>query len=135
MKHKVVVYGSLLEGLGNHPLLQRHGARKLGTFKTKPEFTMVSLGGFPGVTREGNTSITVEVYEVDDACLKDLNSLEGYRGEEQDNFYDREEIETPFGKSFIYTYNHIRPTSAKSQVENGDWKEYIHQKSPSLWTE
>lgn len=125
MKYKVAVYGSLLQGLGNYPLLERHGAKLLGLHKTDPEFTMVSLGGFPGVIKIGDTSIHTEIYEVDDSCLESLNNLEGYEGRNKNNFYDRETIETCFGKSFIYLLNRTfyDIKDLRNIVKSGNWRE------------
>jgi gamma-glutamylcyclotransferase (GGCT)/AIG2-like uncharacterized protein YtfP len=72
----VFVYGSLLAGEGNHRVLR--GARLLGPAKTPQEFSMFSLGSFPGVVRGGETAIVGEVYEVDAATLAGLDQLEGH---------------------------------------------------------
>lgn len=90
MSHKVIVYGTLKKGFGNHRLLET--SKFLGT--TSVPGTMYSLGGFPGVRldRLGQTSIKCEVYEVDGATLVNLDRLEGYRGPGLNNFYDRRNI-------------------------------------------
>jgi len=82
---KVLVYGSLKKGFGNHHILEN--ARFLGKAVTSPEFTMLHLGGFPGIVRGGETAITGEVYEVDAATLRRLDRLEGHP-----NFYRRDVI-------------------------------------------
>ena len=130
MKHKVTVYGSLLQGLGNYPLLERHNAKRLGEFKTEPKFTMISLGGFPGVVKNGTTAIHAEVYEVDDNCLASLDGLEGFRGEGKHNFYDRETIDTPFGESFIYfLHNANIVEKSPTIVGSGDWKNWREERT------
>lgn len=122
MNHLVAVYGSLREGMHNHRLLERGDAKLIGEFKTKPEYTMFSLGSFPGVSKKGKSSIVLEVYEVDDDTLENLDSLEGYRkNNPKESFYIREVIDTPFGESYIYLTAQRKNTDI---VESGDWKKY-----------
>ncbi|RYZ17557.1 MAG: gamma-glutamylcyclotransferase [Myxococcaceae bacterium] len=73
---RIFVYGTLLAGESNHRLLRT--ARLLGRARTEAAWTMVSLGGFPGVHVGGETSIAGEVYEVDTATLAELDRLEGH---------------------------------------------------------
>jgi gamma-glutamylcyclotransferase (GGCT)/AIG2-like uncharacterized protein YtfP len=112
--NKVFVYGTLKKGHGNHRLLE--GSKLLGNVITKPMFTMVSLGGFPGVLLEGSTPIVGEVYEVDEVTMQHLDYLEGYP-----NFYDRTQIHTEHGSAWMYF---LGPTYKDSHdiVEDGDWK-------------
>lgn len=122
------VYGSLRKGLGNHPVL---GDSKLvGECKTPPTFTMFSMfgGGFPGVIKSGNTSIVLEVYEAADARTEQrLDNLEGYRGPNNPrNFYNKELIDTPYGKAYIYYIN--SSTTGLQEVESGDWKQFKENK-------
>lgn len=102
-KKQVAVYGTLKQGQGNHALLQ--GSKFLGKDLTPPHYGFYSLGGFPAITLKGNTPVPIEVYEVkDDIQMERLNRLEGYSEEGPNNFYDRMEIDTKFGKSFIYFF-------------------------------
>jgi gamma-glutamylaminecyclotransferase len=73
---KIVVYGSLRKGLGNHRLLE--GSPFLGNVLTDPSYTMIHMGGFPGVIAQGNTAIRGEMYEVDQETLQDLDRLESH---------------------------------------------------------
>ena len=82
--HRVFVYGSLRRGFHNFRLLE--DSKFLGKATTAPEFSMLHLGGFPGIIRGGETAIHGEVFEVDDATLLRLDRLEGHPG-----FYRREE--------------------------------------------
>ena len=117
----VAVYGSLVSQMHNHNYYLSD-SKLLGKFNTEPEYTLHSLGSFPGLKLNGNTSIVMEVYEVDKGTLKRLNQLEGYYPEETPTFYDRIEIDTPWGKAFTYIY--VNPLSKDSVVESGDWKKY-----------
>jgi gamma-glutamylaminecyclotransferase len=74
--HIVAVYGSLRRGFGNHRLLE--GSTYLGEAMSPAEYTMLHLGGFPGIVRGGETAIKVELYEVDDDTLYRLDRLESH---------------------------------------------------------
>ena len=131
-KYLVSVYGSLRKTMGNHHYYLSSSEYK-GTFTTEPEYTLHSLSFYPGLKLNGNTSVVMEVYEVDEDTLKNLNRLEGYRPNEKATFYDRIEINTPWGKAFTYIY--VNELSKESIVESGDWCKYkIEEKSWSSVT-
>ena len=117
-KYLVAVYGSLRKKQSNYEYHLSNSTYK-GTFTTEPEYTMHSLSYYPGLKLNGNTSIVMEVYEVDEETLKTLNRLEGYYPGEKSTFYDRIEIDTPWGKAFTYIY--VNELSKDSIVESGDW--------------
>ena len=123
-KYLVAVYGSLRKKQSNYEYHLSNSTYK-GTFTTEPEYTMHSLSYYPGLKLNGNTSIVMEVYEVDEETLKNLNRLEGYRPGEKSTFYDRIEINTPWGKSFTYIY--VGELSKESIVESGDWCKYKNE--------
>ena len=117
-KYLVSVYGSLRKKQSNYEYHLSNSTYK-GTFTTEPEYTMHSLSYYPGLKLNGNHSIVMEVYEVDEDTLKNLNRLEGYCPGEKSTFYDRIEIDTPWGKAFTYIY--VNKLSKDSIVESGDW--------------
>ena len=117
-KYLVSVYGSLRKKQSNYEYHLSNSTYK-GTFTTEPEYTMHSLSYYPGLKLNGNHSIVMEVYEVDEDTLKNLNRLEGYCPGEKSTFYDRIEIDTPWGKAFTYIY--VNELSKESIVESGDW--------------
>ena len=117
-KHLVAVYGSLRKKQSNYEYHLSNSTYK-GTFTTEPEYTMHSLSYYPGLKLNGNHSIVMEVYEVDEDTLKNLNRLEGYYPGEKSTFYDRIEIDTPWGRAFTYIY--VNELSKESIVESGDW--------------
>ena len=123
-KYLVSCYGSLRRGMGNHQYYLSESEYK-GTFTTEPEYTLHSLSAYPGLKLNGNTSVVMEVYEVDEDTLKNLNRLEGYRPGETSTFYDRIEINTPWGKAFTYIY--VNKLSKDSIVESGDWVKYKNE--------
>ena len=63
MENKLLfVYGSLLSGLHNHSLLDNEEATLLGEATTPPEFSLLDLGSYPGLSLDGTTSVKGEVY-------------------------------------------------------------------------
>ena len=94
-KSLVFVYGSLKRGFSNFGIL--NGATFKGAHTTGVNYTMYSLGGFPGVVARGDTSIQGEVFEVDEAHMKALDRLEGVP-----SFYTRHIIQTSFGPAWMY---------------------------------
>ena len=120
-KYLVGVYGSLRKSMSNYHYYLSSSEYK-GTFSTEPEYTLHSLQWYPGLKLNGNTSVVMEVYEVDEKTLTNLNRLEGYCPGEKSTFYDRIEIDTPWGKAFTYIY--VNELSKDSIVESGDWFEY-----------
>jgi gamma-glutamylaminecyclotransferase len=109
------VYGSLKKGFGNHILLKDTECVFEG-FVEIP-YTMISLGGFPGLLRSGQKNkIYIEVYKVeDDETERNLDRLEGYP-----SFYDKEAVETPVGEAMIY-FLHRDRYGEEDVVEDGNW--------------
>src|SRR5690554_5011492 len=123
-KNLVAVYGSLRSDLGNHRIIKNGSKTELlGTFTTEPIYTLYSLGGFPGLKKDGETAVTVEVYEVDNETAYLIDCLEGYHPDKPATFYDKEYIQTPWGNAGIYIY--VNDLEGKAPVvESGDWKKY-----------
>lgn len=114
---KILVYGTLRATFPNHYLLE--GADFVKYAETTPEFTMISLGGFPGILRGGNTSIKGEVYEVDEPTLKTLDKLE-----RSPDWYKRELVLLDDGswvEAYIYPPLRVKEVGMFVVVESGDW--------------
>lgn len=129
--YKVFVYGSLLSGMGNHRLLE--GSKRLGIAHSPKGFGLVDLGYFPGAVRLKDTDVSIigEVYEVDSITLSRLDRLEGYNTNNPSHgLYNRIEIDTKFGKAFIYIFNaRVKPSELTKMIDNGDWKTYYNKKT------
>lgn len=121
-KKLIAVYGSLRKNLHNHYYIEN--AKYLGEFKTEPLFSLYNLGSFPGLKENGNTSITMEIYEVNEQESKNVDSLEGYSKNIPATFYDKIDIETPYGIASTYIY--VNNISEDRLVESGDWKEFYN---------
>ncbi len=87
MIHRIFVYGTLLSGFGNHKWILEGESTFVGPALSEARYTMLHLGGFPGIVEQGNDTIHGEVYEVDDRKLAELDSLEG-----TPDFYERRPI-------------------------------------------
>lgn len=115
----ISVYGTLRQGCGNHHHLRN--SKLLGVSLTQPSFTMYTNGGFPYVTCNGTTSITIETYELNDLDKPGVFALEGYSGirGHKSNWYDTTSVTTPWGESEIFVMNR---NFSLPIVESGDWK-------------
>lgn len=117
-KNLVYVYGTLLRNHGNWQWALKDRSEYLGKHITEPEYTMLHLGGFPGVIDRGETAIHGEVFSVDDKVFKDLDRLEGYP-----HLYTRKEIDTEYGKSWVYLINDVDGRESRCPIiEDGIWR-------------
>ena len=113
---KIFVYGSLRKGGGLHPAL--NSSECLGTFKTKPMYSLYSLGAFPALVADGLTSVVGELYEVTNDVLSTLDRIEGHP-----HFYIRTPITLENGlEAEVYLLPHV-PYSQEF-IESGDWITY-----------
>ena len=112
---RLFVYGTLLSGEANHPLLA--GAELVGEARTEPAFDLVSLGAFPAMVRGGETAIAGEIYEVDAQTLEALDRLEGHP-----SFYRRLPVRLDDGEE-VLTYL-LNPGQARGRprITSGDWR-------------
>jgi gamma-glutamylcyclotransferase (GGCT)/AIG2-like uncharacterized protein YtfP len=85
--------------------------------KITDQYRMISLGGFPGLLKEGTpTEITVEVYEVtSDRIAGSLDMLEGYP-----SFYDRELTTLVDGRE-CWVYFLGDRYNSYPVIDSGDW--------------
>jgi len=70
----------------------------------------------------GTTSVTMEVYAVDDTVAARVDRLEGYTPGGNNTFYDKIPIETPYGEASVYVY--VNDIPQERIVESGDWKAF-----------
>lgn len=113
----IAVYGSLRKEFGNHGLIK--DAEYKGMFSTDPVYSLYSLGGYPGLKENGNTSVVMEVYAVNEAEAHNVDMLEGYTPGEPAYFYDKVNLETPWGNAGLYIY--VGTPSQNKLVKSGDW--------------
>lgn len=119
MKRLVAVYGTLKQGQGNHRVMGK--SKLLGTHVTEAKYTMYDNGGFPFVYNQGNTPITIEVYEVTDRETSDnINRLEGYSGTRDNprNWYDTVDVDTPYGLAEMFI---TKTPKNLQEITSGVW--------------
>ena len=92
---QVFVYGTLKRGQRNAHYLQQ--AQYLGEFVTDAAYRMFLFDDYPAVCLQGSHAIRGEVYRVTETEFNALDELEGYP-----DFYQRIEIDTSFGQSWVY---------------------------------
>ncbi|MGZ3478040.1 MAG: gamma-glutamylcyclotransferase family protein [Polyangiales bacterium] len=119
------VYGTLLRGEHNHRLLR--GARLVAVARTVPRYTLVSLGGFPGMIDGGRTSVVGEVYRLaDPSMLAVLDRLEGHP-----RFYERRAVSLARGPRNVEGY--VLPadqTRGRPVIVSGDWRAHRAAQRP-----
>lgn len=117
---KVFVYGTLLKGEYNNRHLET--STLLGSSEVKG-FEMRSLGPFPACFHSDlDSKVIGEVWEIDAETFARLDRLEGYP-----RFYDRVEVETPFGNAWMYIQwgDHCEEFEL---VKSGSWREHLTEK-------
>ena len=114
---KIFVYGTLMKGDYNHSIISNRNNKFLKNAVTKKGFTLYDLGGFPGMTKEGNSSVVGEVYEVCNATVSRMDILEGHP-----QFYRRSTIELQCGEkvqTYILDDAYVRGCPV---IKSGSWK-------------
>ena len=72
----VFVYGRMKQGGANHGILAQ--SKFIGGAVTAPLYTLVDLGGFPGLKKDGQRAIHGELYAVDPQTLANIDELEDH---------------------------------------------------------
>lgn len=125
MPHLVFVYGTLMQGHGNHNwlLLGNPDARFVGRGVAENLGLYNVTQGFPGVIREQGASTKGEVYEVGNATLRRMDNLEseGYMYLREKCVVHMENGELV--ESWIYIWNLETPRpETKVPVSDQPWR-------------
>jgi gamma-glutamylaminecyclotransferase len=72
----IFVYGTMLRGEANHTLMT--GARFLRKARTRAEFDLHDLGGFPGMVAGGRTQVKGELFAVTQEGVHNFDELEDH---------------------------------------------------------
>ena len=118
---RVFVYGSLMQGFGNHRLMGN--SELLGPTFTAETFRMTSLGAFPGIVpqdeEDGGVPVLGELYLCDRETRDRLDELEGHP-----HFYRRTEVLMADGKAaWVYVLVR-RGRFAAETVPHADWRAF-----------
>lgn len=113
------VYGTLMRGEINHRFLRL--CRRLGDARTEPGFELADLGTFPALVATGSGVVVGELYEVDEATLRRLDSFE-----DVPNLYVRRAIRVlgPAGREWL-AFAYLMPASAVAgcpRIASGSWR-------------
>jgi gamma-glutamylcyclotransferase (GGCT)/AIG2-like uncharacterized protein YtfP len=100
------VYGTLKRGQVRHGFLV--GQRFVSIAATRPDYRLFNVGEYPAmVSRAPGLSIEGELWEIDDACMRTLDRVEGSDA----GVYVREPVELlpPFDGLSAMTYLYRQP--------------------------
>jgi gamma-glutamylaminecyclotransferase len=112
------VYGTLLRGEANHPLLE--GCRFLREVATGPGFELVDLGEFPGMVKGGRGSVQGELFSVPRDRFVALDALEDHP-----RTYWRTSVELA-DRSKAVTYLLIdEELCSRPRIASGDWRRHL----------
>lgn len=113
-KIRIFVYGTLMREQANSRVLE--GETYLGPAKTKAMYSLLNLGGCPGMV-PGDMSVSGELYEIRRGMLILLDMIEGHP-----NLYRRERIFLDNSEeviSYIFQNNFSFPCP---EIASGDWR-------------
>lgn len=116
---RVMVYGTLKRGHGNHRALE--GAEFLGREVIHGDFTMLDMGWYPGVVRakvgDSEGRVVGEVYRVNEDHLFTMDLIEGHP-----TFYERIRVKTRWKNTWLYTLPADYAKSRPTIIADGLWK-------------
>lgn len=120
-KHLVFVYGTLRRDAARSMSIRFPGAKFIA--EAKVSGSLYDLGAHPGLLLdESNSSVTGEVYEVDDEILNKLDEFEA------SSHYRRKQCEISPGtgrRRICWTYEPDPEFySPRTLIASGDWLEY-----------
>lgn len=128
----VFVYGSLMQGMHNHLLLDRHSAEFVRRGTTDEHFVMYDLGAFPACVRGGDdvgSCVHGELYRVDAAGLVSLDRLEGYRQDAPaTSLYMRVNVLIDGAPAFMYVMHRRNTMTERTEVPAADWRRHFINK-------
>jgi gamma-glutamylaminecyclotransferase len=113
--HVLFVYGTLLSGEANHPVLS--GAEFRGPASTLPEFELVDLGAYPALVRGGRDAVSGELYRVSPELLRIVDSFEGHP-----TLFRRSVIALRGGAEAEAYLVDAGRVSTMPRIKTGDWR-------------
>ncbi len=111
------VYGSLRQGGALNEVLSN--SEFVSQVRTKPEYTLYSLGAFPALCTDGTTAVLGEVYEISKETRSHLDQIEGHP-----DMYVRTPIVLEDGtEAEVYLFPHrgMYHVMYYDVIEDGDW--------------
>jgi gamma-glutamylcyclotransferase (GGCT)/AIG2-like uncharacterized protein YtfP len=124
-KHLIFVYGSLRRGCAGAMSIRFPGSKFIA--EATVSGSLYDLGAYPGLLlNESSSSVTGEVYEVDDELLNKLDEFEASTN------YCRRQVEISLGtdRKVGWTYEPDPEFySLRTLIPSGDWIEYAGTKT------
>lgn len=111
----VLAYGSLKKNQGNHQWMKAAGGKYIADITING--SMFNYGYYPVIDINTGDTIHCELYEVE--SLAPLDRLESYPG-----FYDRSQVDTPYGLAWVYHIPEKDKDTLKRlpKIESGIWE-------------
>lgn len=129
-KHLVFVYGTLRKHERNHFILK--DAKCIASQAWTNGKLYDTLLGYPVLQENQVETVYGEVYEVIPTQLEKLDELEGYYGENANNYYERKiqviHTETCKYEALLYYKSNEESSMFKEWIEVGDWRIYQQTK-------
>ena len=111
----VFVYGTSLRGEAGHAELR--GARYVGEARTRAQFDLVDLGGFPGLIDGGTSRVEGELYALQPGLVRQLDEIEDHP-----EYFRRTEIALEDGQrvfAYLLPESQGRPYP---RIHGGSWR-------------
>lgn len=125
------VYGTLRKGMSRHEVLKNE--EFIDNCYIGGDLYFYNNGQFPFV-QMGTGIVFGEVYKISSTILARIDTIEGYYGEDEDNFFERDLINILIPKLqspidlYVYTYNTTKLPDSEL-IEDGDFVEFIAKKA------
>jgi gamma-glutamylcyclotransferase (GGCT)/AIG2-like uncharacterized protein YtfP len=124
-RHLVFVYGTLRRGSAGAMSIRFPDSKFIA--EAQVSGSLYDLGAYPGLLlNEADSSVTGEVYEVDDEILNQLDDFEA------SSHYCRKQVEISLGshRKVCWTYEPAPEFYAlQTLITSGDWLEYARTKT------
>jgi gamma-glutamylcyclotransferase (GGCT)/AIG2-like uncharacterized protein YtfP len=136
-KYMVFVYGTLRKHQSNHDLLS--SAPCIASQCWTVGKLIDSENGYPYLVSSASGRVYGELYLVDQLQLKALDTLEGYYGSNQNNYYIRSKqlinTDSENYEAFVYLLPNEKLTPNLKEIKNGDWSvnQLLKQKQPLFY--
>jgi gamma-glutamylcyclotransferase (GGCT)/AIG2-like uncharacterized protein YtfP len=129
-KFLVGIYDDYRKDGSLNVMLNKINCKLTGSYSTEPIYNMYNIDEDDNcvVETNGNNSIKIEVWEIDEITLDKIERSYNYYPslEEYPQDYMKQEVLSPFGKIIIYFTNVEQ--SKENLIVNGDWVEYLNYK-------
>jgi len=128
----IFVYGTLLNGCGNHSRYLKRPEVKFVADDTIQAKMYTAHWGFPHVhlSESLDDKVFGEVYDVPMVLVTDgLDHLEGYDPERKDNLYNRKTTITGSGREvFVYEAGSFIMRRPCAYLPGGDWRKALEER-------